>query len=1091
MRSTFRLTALLLVIALTASYAALSGEARLARHPAPAPDGSELVVSWQGDLWRVPAAGGAARPLTTHPATDRHPVWSDDGRWIAFASDRHGQADVFVVPADGSDAPRRLTHASWSDRPVGFSPDGTKVLFTSRRALSIKRMPALYEVALEGGTPVLVQEALGRNAEYAPDGVRLAFTRGGTKWWRRGYRGAADREIWLRDADGGYRQLTDFAGDDDHPSWVEGRALVFLSARNGRKNLYRLDLESGETQQLTFHEGTAVRAPSASADGRWVAYEFEDQVYIVRSTGGETRRVRIEVPADRLKNQLERHVERSGAGELAVHPKGELAAVTVEGEVFVTALRSKQDQEIAPPPTVQITETAARESDVSWTPDGKALILATERDGGRDLMRIAPVDEEKGWLEAFEFETETLVASGEEEHSARLSPDGSKLAFVRGLGTLLVRDMESGEETVIFDHWSQPDYEWSPDGRFLAYSAPDLEYNNDVWIVHADGSERYNVSRHPDQDVDPHWSADGKRLVWTSKRHADTMDVHAVWLAREDHEKTPEDWLAHWKSAGKKKGAKEGDDEGQGDDETQDGEEDSGDEEGDGDEEAPAVEVVIDFDGLWERVERLTSLDGDEGSPLVADKGKTIVFTADPEGERDLYAIDWKGGNMKRLTSGGQAPRNLQLGSKGKTVFYLDKGGQAKRVGISGKPGDPIPYEARFVVDRIERRRLTFDEAWRWIDDWFYDPNFHGIDWEAQREKYRPWVEAVRTRQDFADVVNLMLGELNASHMGYYPSLGDAPPAPTGLLGVTFDPAAGGPGILVSEVLRDGPAARTDVALEPGDRILAIDGWEITPERNVYEPLAGTAGQEVVLTILDAGDGEERRARVTPISAGKQNRLRYDTWVRERREIVEKESEGRLGYIHIQGMSMPSFEELEHMLYAAAYGKDGLLVDVRSNGGGWTTDYVMAVLNVRRHAYTVPRGSDADRKAYPQVRLPLAAWTKPAAALCDQESYSNAEIFSRAFKTLDRGPLIGYPTFGAVISTGGTPLLDGGFLRLPFRGWYEAGTDENMENNPAMPDVVVEQPPRQDLDDESDAQLSRAVDVLLEHMKTDPRRNSW
>jgi len=146
---------------------------------------------------------------------------------------------------------------------------------------------------------------------------------------------------------------------------------------------------------------------------------------------------------------------------------------------------------------------------------------------------------------------------------------------------------------------------------------------------------------------------------------------------------------------------------------------------------------------------------------------------------------------------------------------------------------------------------------------------------------------------------------------------------------------------------------------------------------------------------------------------------------------------------------------------------------------------------VRRHAYTVPRGSDADRKAYPQVRLPLAAWTKPAAALCDEESYSNAEIFSRAFKTLDRGPLIGYPTFGAVISTGGTPLLDGGFLRLPFRGWYEAGTDENMENNPAMPDVVVEQPPRQDLDDERDAQLSRAVDGLLEHMKTDPRRNSW
>jgi tricorn protease len=1085
MRSTLRFAVVLSATLLIGLSAASAAEARFARHPAPSPDGSELAVSWQGDIWLVPASGGTARPLTTHPATERHPVWSDDGRWIAFASDRHGQSDVFVVPADGGAPPRRLTHASWSDQPLGFTPDGSKVLFHSRRALSIQRLPALYEVPVEGGTPALAQRALGRNADHAPDGVRLAFVRGGTKWTRRGYRGAANREIWLRAADGGFRQLTEFEGDDDHPSWVDAHALVFLSAREGRKNLFRLDVESYEAQQLTFHEGSDVRAPKASADGAWVAYEFEDQVYVIRSTGGETRRVRIEVPADRLRNPVERRVERAGAGELAVHPEGKLAAIVLEGEVFVTAIRSKEEQQIAPPPTIQITETAARESDVSWTPDGEALLIATEREGGRDLMRISPADAEAGWLETFEFDTEMIVATGEEEHGARLSPNGEKLAFVRGLGTLVVRDLDSGEETVVFDHWSEPDFVWSPDGQYIAYAAPDLEYNYDVWIVRPDGSGRYNVSRHPDQDVSPHWSADGKRLLWASKRHADTMDIWGVWLAKEDDEKTPEDWLAYWKDSGKKKTEKKGDE--------PSGEEEDGEESGDEDEkkeEKPDVEVIVDFEGLWERAESLASLDGDEGSPLVAEGGKKILFTAAPEGERDLYAVAWDGGELTRLTSGGQSPSALQLGPDGKTVFYLDGKGHVKRVSVSGSAGDPVPFEARFVIDRSARRKLAFDEAWRALRDWFYDPDFHGVDWEAQREKYRPWVDAATTDEDFADVVNLMLGELNASHMGYYPPRGgDA--APTGMIGVVFDPAAGGPGIRVAEVLRDSPADRADVALEPGDRVLAVDGVEITPEVNVYEPFAGTVGQRVVLTILDAGDGEKRRAYVVPVGPNEQRQLRYETWVRERRALAEEASGERLGYIHIQGMNMPSFEELEHMLYAAAYGKEGLLIDVRSNGGGWTTDYVMAVLNVRRHAYTVPRGADADERAYPQPRLPLAAWTRPAATLCNQESYSNAEIFSRAFKNLDRGPVIGWPTFGAVISTGGTRLLDGAWLRLPFRGWYDAKTGTNMENTGVVPDVIVAQPPSQDLSASEDTQLSRAVEVLVDHMETDPRRGSW
>ena len=237
--------------------------------------------------------------------------------------------------------------------------------------------------------------------------------------------------------------------------------------------------------------------------------------------------------------------------------------------------------------------------------------------------------------------------------------------------------------------------------------------------------------------------------------------------------------------------------------------------------------------------------------------------------------------------------------------------------------------------------------------------------------------------------------------------------------------------------------------------------------------------------------GETRRAVVEPVGGRAPRQLRYDQWVRQRREMVEELSGGRLGYLHVQGMNIPSFEEFERSLFAAGDGKEGLLIDVRSNGGGWTTDYLMAVLSVRRHAFTVPRGDASGVKGYPQSRLPLAAWTKPAATLCNEDSYSNAEIFSWAFKTLGRGPLVGSPTFGAVISTGGTRLMNGGWVRLPTRGWYVAGSGTNMELNGAPPDVVVWSPPVDDMASATDEQLQRAVEVMIEGLEADPRYGAW
>jgi len=1062
------LTTLTAAVAVAAVHAA---EPTLPRHPAPSPDGSVVAFSWQGDLWTVPADGGVARRITAHPAVDRFPVFSPDGTLLAFQSDRAGDGDVYVMPADGSAPPTRLTHASLTDVPACFSADGGEVLFTSDRADSIRRNPSVYAVPVTGGTPRLASDATGDAPALSPDGTSLAYVRGSTKWYRSRYRGAANRELWLRTASGEHVQLTSFDGDDDHPSWLDGHSLAYLSSRGGRKNVHVFDLVTGDSVALTTHTGSDARFPRAAADGSLVAYEFEDRIWTVRP-GGEPTPLAIDVPSDRIADPVVRRTESDGASELAVSPDGTLAAFVVRGDLFLTAVRSEEEQELAPPPTIRLTDDPARDSAPHWSPDGDALLFTTRRSGSADLYVLRPGDPDAGWLGSYEFPAEPLVATEADESAGRFSPDGRRIAYLRGKGDLMVADAAGGSPALIAEHWLPLDARWSPDGEWLAYAREDAFANSEIWVVPAAGGEPYNVSRHPDFDDSPEWSPDGRRLLWRARRVDHGFDLWGVWLTMEDHERSAEEWLA---VLGPAKQSADAPDDGDGGGEGEDDEL-----------RLPAVE--IDLDRLWERVERITTMLGDEGRPLATRDGRRIVFAADSDDGRDLFSIRFDGDDLERLTDGDTEPDALQQHAE--SVFYLDGKGRVRRVGLDGKAGDPVPFAARLEIDVEADRAAIFDEAWRVLGDWFYDPAMHGVDWDAARERYRPWALGASSEADFDDVMDLLAGELDGSHLGYYPRRTPNPDA-TGFLGATFDPEAGGPGLMVREVLPDSPAAAVGVALEPGDRLLAVDGRPVGPERNVHEALVGSAGRRVALKVRER-DGGERTAFTEPVSARELSELRYGQWVRERRALVDRYSEGRLGYVHIESMDKPSFEEFERGLYAAAHGREGLLIDVRSNGGGWTTDYLMTVLMVQRHAWTVPRDAPEGIRAYPtSERLPLAAWTRPAATLCDEESYSNAEIFSHAFKSLGRGPLVGRQTFGAVISTGAHWLLDGARWRIPMRGWYVAASGTNMERNGAVPDVVVHQPPAEDFAADQDTQLQRAVEVLLEQLQSDPRASAW
>lgn len=1040
-----------------------------ARYPAVSPDGQTVAFSYQGDIWTVPVSGGRATRLTIHEAYESHPRFSPDGGKIAFVSDRYGNGDLFVMDADGG-AVERLTYHSANDVLGDWTPDGRLLFQTRRTYAQVEREWEIYAVSSGGGTPDRLLDALGFAPRMSPDGRFIAFVFRTNGEFRKNYRGLAAREIWLYDTRGdSYSRLTNFDGNDFGATWAGARTLLFISERDGGYNLYRMGLAEtgqavGQPEQLTDYRDDGVRSFGVSADGSTIVFERQTDLYVMRD-GGAPAVLGIDVPADQRFDPVVRRTFRS-ADQFSVSPGGEYIAFVTRGEIFVTQNDDEKDR------TVRLTRHPYRDRDVDWLSD-TTLIFASDREGQYDLYLLESADPDHPDLfKSLEHRVVRLTDTGEDESYLGLAPDMKHIAYTRGRGTLVVAELEEGRlrnERVLLDGWSSPGaVAWSPDSRWLAYSLSDLNFNSEIYIHAADGSqEPVNFTKHPKGDGSPVWSRDGKKLGFISSRNNGDTDVWFVWLRVEDWQKTQADW-------------EELEDEGDGGDRGSQEDEESGSE---------PEPTEIDFDRIHERLVQVTSLPGNESDLAISDDGETFFFVSNRGGrqsfdaDQDLHSVKWDGSEMQALTTGGQSPFGVTMGPEGKYLYMGRSGGRLARIKIDGGRLENLPFAARMEIDYPREREQIFAEAWRVLNDGFYDPNFHGTDWDALGEKYRTWAMRASTNRDFRDVFNMMLGELNASHLGMYGGdRAETQAERAGLLGVEIDPVEDG--VRIGRVIPNSPADRTVSRLEVGDVIMAVDGTSITPQDNFYSLMVDRVSEKTVLSVRNSG-GDERQVVIRPV--GSLSRYLYEEWVRDRRELTERYSGGRLGYIHVQGMNWPSFERFERELVASGEGKDGIVVDVRYNGGGWTTDYLMAVLTVRQHAYTIPRGAAEDldrehtafRQYYPfGERLPLAAWTKPAVALCNASSFSNAEIFSHAFKTLNRGTLVGEPTFGAVISTGGAGLIDGSFVRLPFRGWYVKATDANMENGPAVPDIVVETRPDSRAEGE-DAQLRAAVRQLL------------
>ena len=1073
---------------------AANASSPLILQPQISPDGKHIAFSYQGDIWTVNSEGGRADRLTIHEGYEGHPAWSFDSQNIAFSSDRFGNHDVFIMPLKGG-TPTRLSYHSASDRVTGFTPDGN-VLFNTRRIYAqVEREWEIFSVEGRGSkTESRFMDALGFDAVVSPDGNKVAFVRGTCRISREAYRGPANRDIWIYDRNNdSYSQLTMFDGNDFMPKWVDNDTLHFISSRSGKYNVHQVSLEGREQgraklgvlagtqiQQITNEKEFGIFHFSNSKNGEKLVYQTADKVVSHDLLNDVRKVVDINVNADfRFDPKVSKTISNK-VDEYAVSPNGKLSAYVLRGDIYVSR-NDKDDKR-----SVAISTGQARDRDITWLND-EALIFVSDKQGQNDLFLVRSDDpSEPNLFKTLKHNITRITDSPEEEFEPVIAPNGKHIVFRQDRGVLISATISASgklsQGKTLLDGWDIPsDVSWSPDSKWLAYSLSDLNFNEEVYIHAADNSRKpVNVSMHPRYDSSPMWSPDGSKLGFISMRNNGDFDIWFAWLNKEDWQRSTEEWRRLDKEENTSKPAKKPDDAEQTDEAKN----------SDAKSDKPVI-VNIDFEGIYKRLTQVTAFSGNETEFVFDKDGEHIYYTVGGPGrqnftmDRDLYKIKWDGKDKKHVLKGNKEPENLSLEKSGKFVYTLDKDGKITRISTKSNRPELLNVSSRVNIDYLGEREQMFDEGWRALNAGFYDPEFHGQDWQALRKKYRPLALKASTKEDFQYIFNLMLGQLNASHMGM--SRGDnqkqTQSQKTGLLGIEGMHTDNG--FEISSVLNNSPAKRVDSELFKGDIITAIDRQSVN-NKNIYSLLNDTINNPVLLEVIR----EQSPIEVVIWPTNSLSDQRYDAWVEERRRLTDKHSNGKLGYLHIRGMNWTSFERFERELMAAGYGKEGIVIDVRYNGGGWTTDYLMAVLNVKQHSYTIPRGATKNveknharfKDAYPfSERLPLSAWTKPSIAMSNENSYSNAEIFSHAYKALGLGKLVGRPTFGAVISTGSYGLVDGTRVRMPFRGWWVKETGDNMEKVPAIPDIEVFNPPAYKARG-IDPQLKRAVAELLKEL---------
>lgn len=1053
------------------------------RHCVISPDGGQIAFTYKGDIYTVDTGGGKARQITSSRGYDTHPVWSPDGKSIAFASDREGSMDVFIVGRDGG-VPRRLTSHSGNEVPVAFR-DNDHVLFGAAvmpdagdMTFPSAQFPQVYEVSTEGGRPVMFSSVPMEDISLSPDGRSFLYhdRKGYEDAWRKHHTSSITRDIWLCttavDRERRFRKITTFDGEDRTPVWAQdGKSFYYLSERDGSFNIYRSDIEGRNITRLTSHKGHPVRFLSAAKDGT-LCYGFNGEIYTLKE-GEPAKKVAVSIVADTYDRHLVKQLKSSGATEISVSPEGKEVAFVMRGDVYVTSVEYKT--------TKQITDTPEQERDIDFSPDGRSIVYASERDGLWQIYQTSLVNkDDKLFTYANDFKEERLVNSSYTSFQPQYSPDGKEVAFLQNRTELCVLNLKTKEVRTVMDgkfEYSYSDgdqwFEWSPDSRWLlsGYIGHGGWNNKDIALVNASGNgEIHNLTQSGYTDGDAEWVLGGKAMIWKSDRAGyrshgswgSEDDVYIMFFDLDAYERfrMSKEETALLEEAEKKE--KE-------DDAKKEDEKKKGKRNADEKEKKDVVEPLeFDLENCRDRVIRLTVNSSRLGDAVLSAKGDKLYYQAAFEDGYDLWVHDLKENKtsivMKNIGYGAM------MTDKKQDNLYLCNS-SIRKVNMEKGESKTVEFSATFNYRPYEERQYMFDHIWKQVEDKFYVADLHGVDWKGYYNSYRRFMPHINNNYDFQEMLSEMLGELNGSHTGarYY-----APGASfqTARLGAFYDNDYTGDGLKIKEIIAKGPFAVKKTDVTEGCIIEKIDGEKISAGADYYPLLEGKAGRKVLLSVYNPKKGKRFEVTVKAISAGEQSDLLYRRWVRRNEQLVEKLSGGRVAYVHVQGMNSPSFRTLySELLSEKNRTKEAVIVDTRHNGGGWLHDDLVTLLNGKEYQRFVPRGQYIGSD-------PFNKWLKPSCVLVCEDNYSNAHGFPWVYKELGIGKLIGTPVPGTMTAVWWERQIDPSIVfGIPQVGCMDM-RGEYLENKELQPDIEVYNSPEEMLRGE-DRQLEAAVKEML------------
>ena len=1022
-----------------------------------------------------------------------------DGEQIAFASDRNGNFDLFIMSADGG-AARRLTYHSASEIPSTFTPDGKYVLFSASiqdpatsALFPTSAMTELYRVPVEGGN---TEQVLGTPAEW------VCFDKAGSNFlyqdrkgfedeWRKHHTSSIARDIWLYDTQTGeHTNLTNRNGEDRNPVYApDGKSVYFLSERNGGSfNVYSFPLNAPQqVKPVTTFRTHPVRFLSVSDKGT-LCYAYDGELY-TQLPNSRPQKVKVELVRDDDKDIASFRFSQ-GATSACVSPDGKQVAFIVRGDVFVTSTNY--------PTTKQITNTPAGESGLSFAPDNRTLVYASERTGNWQLYMAKIIrKEDPNFPNATLIEEEVLLPSKTvERRYPQYSPDGKEIAFIEDRNRLMVLNLETKKVRQVTDGstWYNTgggfDYEWSPDGKWftLEFIGNRHDPYSDIGIVSAQGGAITNLTNSGYMSGSPRWVLDGNAVLFQTERYG--MRAHASWGSQQDvmlvflnqdaydrYRLSKEDFELLKEFEKEQKKAKEKDEKKKnekkkdaGKDKKKDGDKDGDNGKSDKDKESKK-EIVVELKGIEDRIVRLTPNSSDLGSAIVSKDGENLYYFSAFEGGYDLWKMNLREKETKRLHKLNTGWVSLSMDKDG-NIFLLGSRNMQK-MDAKSDALKPISYQAEMKMDLAAEREAMFDHVYKQQQKRFYNLNMHGVNWDEMSAAYRKFLPHIDNNYDFAELLSEWLGELNVSHTGgrYFANgKGDV----TSNLGLLFDWEYRGKGMRIAEVIEKGPFDHSRTKVKEGCIIEKINGQEISQENDITVLLNNKAGKKTLISLYDPQSKERWEEVVMPISGGRLNGLLYNRWVKQRAAEVEKWSNGRLGYVHIQSMGDGSFRTVYSDILGKYNNCEGIVIDTRFNGGGRLHEEIEILFSGQKYFTQVVRGREA-------CDMPSRRWNKPSIMLQCEANYSNAHGTPWVYKHRNIGRLVGMPVPGTMTSVSWETLQDPSLVfGIPIVG-YRLADGSYLENSQLEPDIKVANSPETVVKGE-DIQLKAAVGELLKEI---------